>query len=60
MTDLKPCPFCGSVFIYIDKCEKKHGKAFFYYCENCDARGPWIYAEEVNKEHARQAWNDRK
>ena len=55
----KPCPFCGSVDIRIDKCTAR------VRCKNCFATSGLIgrfvaYSENVSQEKAAlQAWNTR-
>ena len=57
MTELKPCPFCGSsniiVELYVTGCNVK--------CKSCGAEGPIIpnYANGRQKEQAITAWNTR-
>ena len=49
---LKPCPFCGSGnCIYAEQ----EGEAWFLYCCNCHASGPYV----PSKEEAIEAWNRR-
>ena len=66
MSDLKPCPFCGSENIDMDINHFiRRGAAFFMKCENCDSRGPWIYFDSFcedkdKKNQCIEVWNERK
>ena len=59
MTELKPCPFCGSDAIgtatdYIDY--RAYRKEYWFaYCEDCGARGCMAKTEEDSVRY----WNDR-
>lgn len=49
MSELKPCPFCGSRDV--EMCQSDD---YFVKCEECGAQGPLRF----HKENARKAWND--
>jgi len=53
MTELKPCPFCGTKFVWIDR----YGDYFYVYCRRfaCHIHGP----ERLRKDTAIAAWNRR-
>lgn len=59
MIEIKPCPFCGSVEIKVDKCTAR------VRCKNCFATGGLIsrlvkYSEMMAQEDAAVlAWNTR-
>ena len=50
---LKPCPFCGGIFIRT-ACVGNNGE-YASWCENCFAEGPWKF----RKKDAIEAWNRR-
>jgi len=49
---LKPCPFCGSNHVGMEK----HHRSWFAKCFWCNATGP----NEARKDHAAGFWNRRK
>jgi len=51
MTELKPCPFCGSERTV----EKLDGMVFYIRCQDCGAKGP----AKTLKPKAIEAWNRR-
>ena len=59
MDELKPCPFCGSLDIRIDKCTSR------VRCKNCFCTSGLIgrlvkYADKMSEEEAAvKAWNTR-
>lgn len=59
MDKLKPCPFCGSIDIRIDKCTSR------VRCKNCFCTSGLIgrlveYSEKLSEEEAAvKAWNTR-
>lgn len=57
MTELEPCPFCGSHGndIYVDEFWERYDKPYFVTCHGCGANGP--YADK--KEKAIESWNRR-
>lgn len=70
MTDLKPCPFCGSKNVNAEVFKETESYDAFVECDECDARGPleirfWIGVEGTKEEReqaiaaAIEAWNKR-
>lgn len=60
MTELKPCPFCGSTDVSISELKEKlsNGAERFFFaveCEECNFFGP----ESFQKEGAANVWNTR-
>lgn len=57
MSDIKPCPFCGSTMIRFDKCTRRAR------CGKCFASGglitPFINQGMSEDEAMREAWNRR-
>ena len=53
MSELKPCPFCGSKDISLDP-DSRFG--FWAQCGDCSAAGPFQHL----KHEAIEAWNERK
>lgn len=55
--ELKPCPFCGS--IYITMKEHPYGSyltpQFYLMCEHCGSQGPWSGSKNEVIKH----WNTR-
>jgi len=53
--DLKPCPFCGSENVWIDR--KNWEPYLVLVCgnENCSANGPW----DLGQSGAVERWNER-
>ena len=52
MSDLKPCPFCGSKsweFRILD-CEDREGTPCAYFCEACGAQSPWVYCRKSGED----------
>lgn len=54
MTELKPCPYCGSTRVAL---QARHPRILPYFveCSTCDARG----ARREDREAAIAAWNSR-
>lgn len=50
MTELKPCPFCGSKDLQMHTC------SFYVQCKQCCADGPW---NDDGEEAAIEDWNAR-
>ncbi len=55
MSELKPCPFCGSEHLIFD--EGYIGGMIN--CKRCDAAGPWVQVTENIEEEAIRRWNTR-
>ena len=55
MTELKPCPFCGSNRLHKDYMGDGETRAFYIICDVCSAFGP----EAKNLKLAIDAWNKR-
>lgn len=56
--ELKPCPFCGSVYITIREHwydGYKSDQDYYLLCEHCGVEGPW----SENREQVIQHWNTR-
>lgn len=53
----KPCPFCGSKEIVIDKYEHRAGERFRIFCTECMAMIDPGYAQ--NKHTVIEMWNKR-
>lgn len=52
MSNLKPCPFCGSGnLVYNSQSGAKPGR--FVQCKDCDAHGPTVYNDSL----AKREWN---
>lgn len=63
---LKECPFCGSLELRAGHGTKdREGWPVYVYCEECGARGPWVYmADEASIADValvakKTAWNTR-
>lgn len=50
---LKPCPFCGGIFIRTTRVG--NNGEYASWCDNCFAEGPWKF----RKKDATEAWNRR-
>lgn len=50
MTNLKPCPFCGSKNLEV------HTFSFYVKCEECGGEGPW---NDYSEDDAISDWNKR-
>ncbi|WP_088925853.1 Lar family restriction alleviation protein [Burkholderia multivorans] len=50
MSELKPCPFCGSDSVFM------LGGSYCVQCGNCGAEGPW---NDDDPKVAIDAWNRR-
>ena len=50
--ELKPCPFCGSKEVYLDKPDTH---CFYVFCANCGVNG----TTANTRERAVKAWNRR-
>lgn len=47
MSDLKPCPFCGSPDLFVGSgTEDREGLPVYVGCGECGALGPWVYTRE--------------
>jgi Lar family restriction alleviation protein len=59
MSDLKPCPFCGSVDL--DTYEYSETLLSAVHCKNCEALGPGDDSDtwEARTDLMRAAWNRR-
>lgn len=59
MCDLKPCPFCGSERVILEKVQNdpddKDDFVYSTYCRNCLSKSDWY----LNEEDAIKAWNRR-
>lgn len=55
MTELKPCPFCGSKQAFIVKNSLDESGFFYIECDNCHASSAWIKEKEENI----NVWNNR-
>ena len=57
MTELEPCPFCGSHGdnIYVDEFWERYEEPYFVKCNRCRACGPYA----GTKEKAIENWNRR-
>lgn len=62
MTELKPCPFCGSENVTLDIDAKTFDALFCsVLCEHCGARGPCVACEDGDawRRRASVYWNRR-
>jgi Lar family restriction alleviation protein len=60
MTDLKPCPFCGSDWLSLDVRPLPMGiSENRYYCKQCGVRGPEVVGSFRVLEAAVEKWNQR-
>lgn len=59
--ELKPCPFCGSDFLYCRSHVGKIATIASIKCVDCDAIGPETVGDDLDtaKEIATQKWNTR-
>lgn len=55
MTDLKPCPFCGSAVAY-GLIDSEHGEGMVC-CDSCVVQGPRTYGHDTIK--AAKLWDTR-
>jgi len=57
MSEIKPCPFCGSKFVILqnDYSVINQIRMVYMACVNCKSYGP----DKPTKEAALQAWNQR-
>ena len=55
MDDLKPCPFCGSHILEVDRFPHHDSTLWFITCYECPCQG----VEHKEKEEAIKAWNTR-
>ena len=53
MSDLKPCPFCGSNNYSVDSYDRHH--RWYAWCNDCHA----LLVGRDTKEEAIEAWNER-
>jgi Lar family restriction alleviation protein len=50
METIKPCPFCGSIIVSVNR-----SKLFWVFCRNCNADGLSV----VTEAEAIESWNNR-
>lgn len=64
LSDLKPCPFCGSNDIHLITTGEQFVTGYRVYCLDCHAKGPSIAwkpdRRDENEDKAKRAWNTRK
>jgi Lar family restriction alleviation protein len=56
--DLKPCPFCGSKYVFVRTTHRKDGllnTQYEVYCYECSANG----GSRTEERKAREDWNRR-
>lgn len=65
-TNLKPCPFCGGIDLYITcETEDREGTPAQITCSSCGASGPWKYIQDsdflgdLQYVSAKTGWNVR-
>lgn len=54
MSELKPCPNCGSSDPWVCVCKMENPYAVFAHCSTCGVRGPWFQTSE----EAYGGWNN--
>jgi len=62
MTDLKPCPKCGSNQIGMDFMSNFLGKKWFVQCKNCGVRSSYFWGScgtGVAIDNAELSWNEK-
>ena len=63
MSELKPCPFCGSEDVHIDVAVPRYGLLYYAVCDCCGARsksfGVVNQSESTAQTKAKLAWNRR-
>ena len=60
MTELKPCPFCGSTNVEIRRKTWNGDEYFYIHCENCEMdcrKSDW--ANGFDKSNIEEQWNRR-
>lgn len=70
--ELKPCPFCGSLSVFLQRDKLTKCDAYYYYCYikccDCGACGPkfvssrecgFDYEHNETEEFASKSWNER-
>ena len=57
MNELKPCPFCGSETLEMDKEDGQDFNSWYITCYNCDCQGVSRYG--MTRDEAIKAWNMR-
>lgn len=59
MTDIKPCPFCGSTLVQI----VVDGYCAWIICDNCNAEGPTASVDDYDhdeiEDQSANKWNNR-
>lgn len=62
----KPCPFCGG--LKVQRAHAPDGKpdemgkidwAYWIFCVNCGASGPYVKSRKTPEQDARESWNGR-
>lgn len=60
MTELKPCPFCGSENIKLNHYKVKENDWWYIVCPNCEiAMDPWRWNAGQTRMEAIEKWNRR-
>ena len=60
MTELKPCPFCGSEDAQVKLYSEKGVRFWYVSCENCEiSLDPMFWNDNQTKEEAIAKWNRR-
>lgn len=53
--NLRPCPFCGSKYVFVRTTYLKDGAHYEVYCAKCSANG----GSRTEERKAREDWNRR-